>query len=101
MREKFPKLSIAKVNEGVFVGPQIRDLINDTQFENTFDDQSRELQAWRSFKSISTNFLGNHRAENFQEIVEDLLKNYQSVGVKMSLKIHMLHSHLDRFPSNS
>ena len=100
LREKFPKLSIVKVNEGVFVGLQIRDPINDTQFENTFDDQSRELQAWRSFKiMISTNFLGNHRAENFQEIVEDLLKNHQSVGVKC-LKIHRLHSHLDRFPSN-
>ena len=29
IREKFPKLSDAKVKEGIFVGPQIRELVKD------------------------------------------------------------------------
>ena len=29
LREKFPRLSEAKLKEGIFIGPQIRDLIKD------------------------------------------------------------------------
>jgi len=33
LREKFPKLSEAKLKEGVLIGPQIRELIKDEYFE--------------------------------------------------------------------
>ena len=33
LREKFPRLSEAKLKEGVFIGPQIRDLIKDEYFD--------------------------------------------------------------------
>ena len=29
LREKFPRLSKAKLREGIFIGPQMRDLIKD------------------------------------------------------------------------
>jgi hypothetical protein len=48
---------------------------------------------------VSTNFFGNIRAENFKELVEDT-SLYHKLGCNMSLKIHMLHSHLDFFPDN-
>ncbi|KAJ8716001.1 hypothetical protein PYW08_013286 [Mythimna loreyi] len=94
----FPKLSDAKLKEGIFVGPQIRKLMKDTDFEKTLNDN--ELNAWNSLKCIIKQFLGNIKSENYEQIVTDLLKNYQKMGCRMSLKIHFLHSHLDFFPQN-
>jgi hypothetical protein len=45
-------------------------------------------------------FLGNHKAENYNEIVCDLLTVYKPMGCNMSLKVHFLGSHLDFFPEN-
>jgi hypothetical protein len=36
LRAKFPKLSEAKLKEGIFIGPQIRDLIKDEYFDRLF-----------------------------------------------------------------
>ena len=33
LREKFPRLSEAKLKEGIFIGPQRRDLIKDKYFD--------------------------------------------------------------------
>lgn len=41
-----------------------------------------------------------HRAENYAERVDNMLKADQLVSVKASLKICFLHSHLDVFPPN-
>ena len=49
---------------------------------------------------VVENFLGNNKSDNYKEIVTDLLKNFQQMGVNMSLKIHFLHSHLNFFPEN-
>lgn len=98
LRDKFPRMSDAKVKEGVFVGPQIRDIFRDEQFDRliTGDEQC----AWNAFRLVANNFLGNTKADNYKEIVEDLLVAYQKLGCNMSLKIHFLHSHLDFFPEN-
>jgi hypothetical protein len=45
-------------------------------------------------------FLGNIKAENFQDIMRELLDSYQALGCNMYLKIHFLHSHIDFFPDN-
>jgi hypothetical protein len=62
LREKFSKLSEAKLKEGVFIGPQIRDLIKDEYFDRLL--QGDEKSAWDSFKSVVKGFLGNRRAQN-------------------------------------
>ena len=59
-----------------------------------------ELFAWSSFVSLVKNFLGNHKALNYVELVENMLTKYQEMGANMSIKVHSLHSHLDRFPEN-
>ena len=68
-----------------------------------------EKKAWEPFRLVSTNFLGNIRAENDKELIEDMLTLYHKLGCNMSLKIlgcnmslkiHMLRSHLDFFPDN-
>jgi len=45
-------------------------------------------------------FLGNHKAVNCQDVVQDLLTLYKAMGCNMSLKIHFLESHLDFVPEN-
>jgi len=54
-----------------------------------------EKAAWDSFKFVVKGFLGNRRAQNYKELVNNLLQSYQKLGCNMSLKIHFLHSHLD------
>ena len=83
---------------GIFVGPEIRKLMLDDGFQMHLS--AAELAAWESFKSVTKNFLGNFRHEQYARIVEDMLIAYQKMGCHMSLKIHFLHSHLDFFPPN-
>ena len=48
----------------------------------------------------SSGFLGNTRVPDYQACIEKLLKSYEDMGCRMSLKIHFLHSHLNFFPPN-
>ncbi|XP_032679213.1 uncharacterized protein LOC116847857 [Odontomachus brunneus] len=89
---KFPKISSAKIKERIFVGPQIRELIDDKQFSQHL---SATETAWTSFKKVVREFLGNRKSDNYRQIVADLLENYRRIGVRMSLKLHFLHSHLE------
>ena len=59
-----------------------------------------EKAAWFSFVSIVNNFLGNEKADDYREIVQNLIKNFQRLGCNMSIKLHYLDSHLDKFPEN-
>ena len=54
-----------------------------------------------SFKRICKGFLGNHKAVNYQDVVQDLLTSYKAIGCNMSLKIHFLESHFKFFPRKS
>ena len=66
--KKFPKLSLAKLKEGIFVGRQIRKVFEDTEFEKTLN--TLELRAWHTFKWICSIFLGNVKSNSYQEGVE-------------------------------
>ena len=44
-----------------------------------------EFQAWSCFVSVVKNFFGNHKAENYAELVENMLETYQQVGANMSI----------------
>lgn len=61
---------------------------------------SVERKAWHSLEEVITSFLGNNKAENYEDIVRKLVCSFGSMGVNMSLKIHFLDSHLDFFPGN-
>ncbi|GBO16541.1 hypothetical protein AVEN_150121-1 [Araneus ventricosus] len=95
---KFPKLSSAKIKEGVFDGTQIKKLVKDSNFEQCMTNT--EKQAWVAFKDVVEGFLGNERKENYKELVTVLLRTYHLLGCNMSIKIHFLHSHLEYFPDN-
>ena len=91
-----PGLSAAKLKEGIFVGPQIQEVLKDTDFEKLLN--LKELRPWKAFKSVCSGFLGNTRVPDYQACIEKLLKSYEDMGYRMSLKIHFLHSHLNFFP---
>ena len=71
---------------------QIRELVQDKEFDE--DLNKKERNAWLSFKRICKDFLGNHKAANYQDVVQDLLTSYKVMGSNMSLKVHFLESHL-------
>ena len=99
LQRTFPKLSEAKVKAGVFVGPDIRKLMaNDEEFRNSLNEV--EQAAWDSFKDISKNFLGNQKSASYETIVANMVRNYEAIGCRMSLKLHMLDSHLENFRQN-
>ena len=100
----FSKISLelkkndAKLKAGVFVGPEIRKLMQDEEFGARSNPLA--LAAWNAMKSVVVNFLGSHRHEKYPDIVHSMLKAYEQLGARLSLKIHFLHSHLDFFSSN-
>ena len=94
----FPGLSYEKLKAGVFDGPQIRTLIRDKEFVKSMNDI--EFAAWNSFVEVVQHFLGNHKASNYEQLVMCMLKCFQKLGANMSIKLHYLFSHLDRFPQN-
>ncbi|UYV69212.1 hypothetical protein LAZ67_6002849 [Cordylochernes scorpioides] len=98
LKQKISSISEAKIKEGIFVGPQIRELQQDGNFQNSLNEV--EAAAWNSFRNVCKNFLGSVEVENYRDIVNDLLLSYKALGCNMSLKIHFLHSHLDFFPDN-
>jgi len=76
--EKFPRLGEAKLKESVFIGPKIWDLIKDEYFDTLL--QGDEKAAWDSFKFVVKGFLGNRRAQNCEELLNNLLQSYQNLG---------------------
>lgn len=94
----FPGLTIEKIKGGVFDGPQIRFLARDAEFVKSMND--REKTAWLSFVAVIQNFLGNKKAENYEMIVTEMLLAFRDLGCNMSVKLHFLFSHLDKFPQN-
>jgi hypothetical protein len=71
LKETFPRISDTKIREGVFEGPQIREFMQDVKFE----EQLTQVE------NVTKHFLGNIKAENFQDIVRELLDSYQALDV--------------------
>ncbi|GBN55524.1 hypothetical protein AVEN_41000-1 [Araneus ventricosus] len=71
---QFPCLSEAKLKEGVFMGPDIREIRKDENIETKME--TNERKAWESFKLVITSFLGNKKDPNYKSIVEEIIKNF-------------------------
>ncbi|KAJ8671539.1 hypothetical protein QAD02_002798 [Eretmocerus hayati] len=67
LREKFPRLSEAKLKEGVLVGPEIRKLMLDSGFDAVLNEV--ELKTWKSVKNVINNYLGNRKSENHETLI--------------------------------
>jgi hypothetical protein len=68
-KKTFPKLSDSKLKEGIFVGPQIREIHADNFVKLL---TKKEKCAWLAFRQVYCNFLGNVKADNYKEFVKVL-----------------------------
>ena len=59
LRQRFPKISEAKIKAEMFVGPQIAQLFEDHDFSGKLN--STERRAWKALENICRNFLGNKK----------------------------------------
>ena len=98
LRASFPSLNDEKVKQGIFDGPDIRKMMKDNDFPQTMT--AVERTAWCAFVDVLKHFLGNHKSENYVEVVEEMLTAYKELQCNMSIKVHFLFSHLDEFPEN-
>lgn len=98
LRNKFPTLSEAKIDGGIFTGPDIDKILSDNGFYDVLEENHKK--AFLALKDVIQKFLGNERAPNFKELVKKLIVAYKDIGANMSLKVHFLHSHIDEFVDN-
>ena len=86
------------MKEGVFIGPQIKELLKDNHFLITLDEI--ELKGRESFKWFCENFLANKRSLEFRNGMKCLLDSCAGMGCRMLLKVHFLDLHLKVFVEN-
>ena len=60
----------------------------------------KESCVWSAFVKAVKKILGNRKAVKYKRIAAKLLSSLQDMGANMSIKLHFLYSHLDRFPEN-
>jgi hypothetical protein len=98
IRKIFPNFSKAEVKGGTFTGPQIRVMLAPRHREQTMAVVERNTR--EAFRMVVTYFLGSIKCENCEEIMESVIKHYEVLGCRMSVKLHYLHSHLEFFRPN-
>ena len=96
--QDFPGLTMEKLKAGIFDGLQIQQLTRDPESENSMNQV--ELEAWKAFVLVVKNFLGNNKARNYTELVNNVLTAFTNLSCNMNVKMHYLFSHMDRFPEN-
>jgi len=85
LKNKFPRITVAQIKEWVFVGPQIRELIQDAKFKDRVTDVHKG--SLEIIQNVTSNF-GGHKAENYSGIVVYLLQSYRIMGCNMYLTVH-------------
>lgn len=60
------------------MGPQIRKILKDTNFGSTLS--ADEANAFESFRAVCSGFLGNCKSPDYEEVIANLLKNYEKIG---------------------
>ena len=78
VRNKFPNVRDENIKEGIYIYIYIyiyRNTDQGTDERKQFDEDKNETErnAWLSFKRICKDFLGNHKAANYQDVMQDLL----------------------------
>jgi hypothetical protein len=78
LQQKFPWVSDAMIKKGIFISPHMKELINDTNFDEVLE--GTENTVWEAFKLVLDNFLGNHKVPNYRQLVHQMLEAYQTMG---------------------
>ena len=93
--KRFPGVNIEKLKNGIFNSPDIRKLMKDHNFITSINEL--ESKTWRSFVAVTKNFLDNKRLDDYVSLVQNMLDNYCDIGANISIKVHFLDNHLDKF----
>ena len=73
-------------------------ILNSDEFLETLS--AVEKDAWICFAAVVRGFLGNNKENNYAELVANLVNLYGNMECRMSMKVHMLNTHLDEFKEN-
>ena len=65
LKALFPRLSAAKLEGGIFTGPDIRLMLASNEFSALMSDV--EKRAWESFRQVVKGFLGNRKVDNYKQ----------------------------------
>jgi hypothetical protein len=82
LQQKVPGISDAKIREGTFVDPQIKELMNDSNVDEV--PEGTEKTARESFRLVLYNFLGNRKAPSCRQLVEEMLEAYRTMGCNVA-----------------
>ena len=74
LHQKFQRKCMEKMKVGIFDSPWIRELIKDTSFDDALNPS--DISAWLSLRSVTANFLCNHRSSQFRNVVDELMENF-------------------------
>jgi len=96
LKKEVPRENDAQIKEGVFVGLQVRELIQNVKSKDQLSEM--EKAASKPLKNVTTSVLGNHRADEYCDMLADLVQSCKAMGYNMSLNVHFSDSHLDFFP---
>ena len=67
------------------LGPQINILLNSKTLEEKMNET--EKKTWQAFRGVVDGFLVNKKDPHYKELVEKLIKSYQNMGCRMSVKL--------------
>ena len=57
----------------------------------------QEKRVRQAFDNVCRNFLGNEKAENYSESLQEQISSHSAVGCNMSLKLNFMRSHFVYF----
>jgi len=72
MSNKFRNISTAELEEGIFVGPQIREILESLIY--------LERSGWESLKWVCSDFLGRKKSPDFSDGIQTLPNVYKEMG---------------------
>jgi hypothetical protein len=79
-RNKFPNESDAKIKEGIFIGPQIRELMHAKEFDEDLNETERNV--WLNFKRICTGLPRKSQSNELSGCCEGPADFVQSYGMQ-------------------
>ena len=82
--QAFPGLTMEKLKAGIFDSPQILQLIRHPEFENSMNEV--KLEEWKALVQVVKTFLGNNKARNYAELVNNMLTAFRNLGCNISVK---------------
>ena len=83
VRNKFPNVSDAKIKDGIFIGPQIREMMQDKQFDEL---NETERNAWLSFLQELQGLLRKSQSRELSECCAGPVDFIQSYGMQYEIE---------------